>query len=60
MQCVPCSRYPCRLGAHLGEELAWAQASHQASVVVVGSGYGWVNVTRALDDHAQVTLGGTH
>jgi predicted flavoprotein YhiN len=35
-----------------------AHASHhQASVVVVGGGgYGWVNVTRALDDHAQVTL----
>lgn len=33
-----------------------AHASHPASVVVIGGGYGGVNVARALDDHAQVTL----
>jgi NADH dehydrogenase FAD-containing subunit len=33
-----------------------AHVSHQASVVVVGGGYGGVNVARALDDHAHVTL----
>ena len=33
-----------------------AHASPQGSVVVVGGGYGGVNVARALDDHAEVTL----
>ena len=33
-----------------------AHASPQGSVVVVGGGYGGVNVARALDDDAQVTL----
>jgi apoptosis-inducing factor 2 len=31
-------------------------ASHRSSVVVIGGGYGGINVARALDDHAHVTL----
>jgi NADH dehydrogenase FAD-containing subunit len=31
-------------------------ASHRSSVVVIGGGYGGINVARALDDHADVTL----